>query len=407
VRAASGIFVAFLRLGLAGFGGPMAHLAHFRRELVVRRGWLPEDAFASIVAMCHCLPGPTSSQVGFAIGLRRGGLPGGVAAWLGFTLPSAVAMGVAGATLAAPLAEAPGWLLGLKAMAVAAVAHALAGMARALAGTPGRAAFALGVAGALLLLAHVAPQARWAGLAQPAAILLGALGGAWWLRPDGSPDAAAPGRAPVASPVSARAAWIAGALAVAILAALPMLGTAPVLLRAAGATAGAGAFVFGGGHVVLPLLAEPFTRHGWLDEGTVLAGYALAQAMPGPLFTLAAHLGGALEAVRGAGALARAGAAALLLVAVFLPGLLVVVAAWPHWERLRAWPRAGGALVGAGAAVVGVLGAAFANPIIPSGVRDARSLALAALLTAMVMVPRLPVVVVVVVALAGGAALWR
>lgn len=404
VAQALGIFAAFLRLGLTSFGGPIAHLAYFRRELVERRAWLPDDAYASIVALCQCLPGPTSSQVGFAIGVRRGGIAGGVAAWMGFTLPSAVAMGVAGAALVAPLASAPGWLLGLKALAVAAVAHALYAMTCALAATPGRATLALGIAVALLAVEQMSLPSGWSALAQPAAILLGAAGGAWMAQPSGGDQAAAVPLSTHAtpSPISRRAAGMAGALAVLLVVAAVALPKEPALLRAAGSTAGAGALAFGGGHVVLPLLAEPFTQHGWLDESAVLAGYSLAQAVPGPMFTLATYLGSAMVTSPGGGALARTGTAALMTLAVFLPGMLCVVAAWPHWERLRAWPRARGMLAGTGAAVVGVLGAAFAHPIIPAGIRDLRSLALAALLTALFFWPRLPSAVVVVAAVVLG-----
>lgn len=347
------IFLTFLLLGLTAFGGPISHLAYFRDALVVRRGWLDEAAYAELVALCQFLPGPTSSQAAFAIGLRRGGAMGGLAAWFGFSLPSvalmtALAYGVA--SLTGPLAA--GTIAGLKVVAVAIVAQAVLGMARAL--TPDAPRLALAVIAALAVL--LVPS----GLAQVAVIALGAVAG---LR---LPLAATPPPTPVQHGVSRRA----GAWALAIFLGLLILGPLARLavddhtIAVAEAFYRSGALVFGGGHVVLPLLHEAVVAPGWIDENTFLAGYAAAQAMPGPLFSFGAFLGAAfLQSPHG-----LAGAA-LAFVALSAPGLLAVTAALPFWSVFSARPAARAMLAGANAAVVGVLAAALYDPIWRSAVR--------------------------------------
>ncbi len=387
-----GIFAAFLRMGCTSFGGPVAHLGYFHRQFVQRRAWVTEDTFTDLLAMCQFLPGPASSQLGFALGLHRGGLAGGVAAWLGFTLPSAVAMGVAGAALAGRMDDVPGWLLGLKALAVAAVAHAVIGMAGRLSHSVVRIGVAAAVAGALVVTARTTSAAAWA---QPLAIAAGALAGALLLR----------NRAPATSePPRGHALGSAAALvaAAALLLCAWLVPPQTALGAATASTYSAGALVFGGGHVVLPLLQAPFVQNHWLPESTVLAGYSLAQAVPGPLFTLASFLGAAMAAEAGRTAVASVFGAAMLTVAVFLPGLLLVLAAWPWWHRLRSWPAASGAVAGAGAAVVGVLAAALVDPVFPAGVRDGWSFSLALGCLLLLHVPRMPVVAVVAAAAAYG-----
>ena len=335
-----------LALGLTSFGGPVAHLGYFERAYVRERHWLSAEEYAGLVALCQMLPGPASSQTGFLVGLRRAGLPGAVAAWVGFTLPSAVLMFAFG--LAAPQMRGPALdavLHGLKLVAVAVVAQAVWSMARALCPDRTRAALAL-VAAALLLLAG-SPGVQILALA------IGAAGGALLCR-----SLAAPPSLP-AMPVGPRTGGVALAAFVALLVGLPLAGRAAPhsLLALAGVFYKAGALVFGGGHVVLPLLRAALVP-GWLSDSAFLAGYGVAQAVPGPLFTFSAYLGAVM---------APSGAAlswsATALVFMFLPGLLIVLAGLPLWTWLARHPAARGGLAGINAAVVGVLGAALYDPI--------------------------------------------
>lgn len=342
------VFAVFLRLGLTSFGGPVAHLAYFRESLVRRRGWLDEAAYAELIALCQFLPGPASSQAGLALGLLRAGLPGALAAWLAFTLPSALLLGVFAAGIGAMEVAGAGWLAGVKAAAVAVVAQAALGMGRSLA--PDRPRQAL--AGAAAALALLAP-----GVAgQLGAIALGAVFGLLAL-----PAAAeAPGAA--LRPPLSRAAGAACLLAAgALLVLLPLLTGLGPLAAHADAFYRAGALVFGGGHVVLPLLEAETVGRGWVDAETFVAGYGAAQAVPGPLFTFAAFLGQASAGVAGA---------AVSLVAIFLPGALLVVGALPFWATLRARPKARAALAGVNAAVVGLLLAALYDPVFARGAAE-------------------------------------
>ncbi len=308
-----------LRLGLTSFGGPVAHLGYFRREYVIRRGWLDETAFADLVALCQALPGPASSQLGFAIGTRRAGMLGGMAAWLGFTLPSAVALVVVGLlTASADLADA-GWVHGLKLAAVAVVAQAVWGMAGAL--TPDWPRRAVALAAAAVALAWSTP------FSQVAIIAAGAVIGRLVLAPPAGTCSA-----PEPSPVSRRVGIVALGMFTVLLLALPLLrgpGGQPVAMF--DAFYRTGALVFGGGHVVLPLLHATVVDPGWVSDDRFVAGYGLAQAVPGPLFTFAGYLGAvSVPAPNGIPG------ATIGLVAIFLPGLLLVWAAMPFWESLRA-----------------------------------------------------------------------
>jgi chromate transporter len=348
------VFRVFLRLGLTSFGGPIAHLGYFREAFVVRRRWIEEAAFADLLALCQFLPGPASSQVGFALGvLRAGGLRGGLAAWLGFTVPSALLLGACGLGAAAFTgAAAEGLLHGLKLVAVAVVAQAVWGMARTLTPDRPRAAIAL-VAVALVVFAG--------GPGQIVALVFGALAGLRLCRTEG----AAPPAPERACPVSRRAGAVALALFAAILIGAPL---AAALSESQGialfdAFYRSGALVFGGGHVVLPLLQAEVVTPGWTPAETFLAGYGLAQAVPGPLFTFAAYLG----AVVGPPPNGVAGAA-IALIAIFLPGLLLVYGMLPFWDALRPRPTAQAAMRGANAAVVGILGAALYDPVWTSAV---------------------------------------
>lgn len=383
------VFLAFLKLGLTSFGGPIAHLGYFRDEIVVRRRWLDEAEYADLVALCQFLPGPASSQVGFALGLWRAGPLGALAAWAAFTLPSAIlllAFALGAAALDGPVAQ--GVLHGLKLVAVAVVAQAVWGMARSLAPDRQRAAIALAAVFATILLAG--------SLGQVAAILLGGLAGLVLCRSEAVPVSVT-ARFPV-SPAVGVACLVAFA---ALLVGLPLLasGSAPHWLGLFDAFYRAGALVFGGGHVVLPLLDAETVATGWVSKDAFLAGYGAAQAVPGPLFTFAAYLGAA-------GSLPPNGVigAGIALVAIFLPGFLLLVGVLPFWDGLRGLPAAQAAMRGANAAVVGILGAALYNPVWTSAVLGPLDFAMAlAGFVALVVWKVPPWIVVVGLALAGGA----
>lgn len=360
------VFLIFLRLGLTSFGGPVAHLGYFREEFVARRRWLTEDAYADLVALCQFLPGPASSQVGLALGLRQAGWGGALAAWLGFTLPSALVMALLGLGLVAGQGLVPaGVLHGLKVAAVAVVAQAVWGMARSLCRGPAR---------LLLMVLACALALLWPGVVgQVGAMLVAALAGlGLWGRAGAMP--VPPSQGGLAAGVRPRT----GALLLATFAALLVL--LPLAARAwpqgwlvlADAFYRAGALVFGGGHVVLPLLQAEVVATGWVAADDFLAGYGLAQAVPGPLFTFAAFLGAA--AGHGTGGWLGA---AVCLVAIFVPAFLLVAGALPFWDRLRHNARARAALAGVNAAVVGLLLAALYHPVWTSAIHAPADLALA------------------------------
>ncbi|TLF52558.1 chromate efflux transporter [Halomonas urmiana] len=357
------VFQAFLLLGLTSFGGPVAHLGYFRHEFVTRRHWLGERDYADLVALCQFLPGPASSQVGFALGLLRAGPWGAALAWLAFTLPSALAL-VAFA-LGASLFDGPvgaGLIHGLKVAAVAIVAHAVWGMAMGLCPDRRRAGIALAAVFTVVLMGGP--------LGQVVAILMGVLAGLALCRADGD-DAP---RVPLALPVSHRAGGLALVAFLALLGGLPLLAfaTASPTLDLLDAFYRAGALVFGGGHVVLPLLEAEVVQSGWVSSDAFLAGYGAAQAVPGPLFTFAAYLGSLPGIGPGAGQ-----GAALALVAIFVPGLLLLVAVIPFWNTLRHWAGVQSAMRGANAAVVGILGVALYDPVWTGGILGPEQFALA------------------------------
>jgi len=362
---------AFLVLGLTSFGGPAAHIGYFRTAFVVRRRWLDEAAFADLLAMCQFLPGPASSQLGFALGvLRGGGLLGGLAAWIGFTLPSELMMlGFALGAGALTGSAAGGALHGLKLVSVAIVAQAVWGMARTL--TPDRARGAVAVV-AIGMVAIIGGAAGQIG-----AIALGALAGFFLCR-----GAAAPIVGTLRFPVTRWQGSVGLGGFVALLLVAPVLGRVTGLrdLALFDAFYRSGALVFGGGHVVLPLLRAALVPPGWLSDAAFLNGYGLAQAVPGPLFTVAAYLGAAA-----APAAHPVWGAAVALVGIFLPGLLLVYGMLSFWDALRTRRAAQAAMRGANAAVVGILGAALYSPIMASAVHTPRDalLALAGLLLLM------------------------
>jgi len=356
------VFWPFLRLGLTSFGGPVAHLGYFRAEFVERRKWLDEQHYVDIVALCQFLPGPASSQVGITIGALKGGIAGAFAAWLGFTTPSALALvafayGVAGLGVAN---DAP-WLHGLKIVAVAVVANAVWGMARTLAPDRERASLAVGAA----VLALAVPTA-WG---QIGAIVVGGLIG-WRLFP---PAAAAPSSAPIAVAIPRPVSVAALVLFFALLLLLPILAAAGHnhALALLDSFYRSGALVFGGGHVVLPLLQHAVVPPGWIGNDAFLAGYGAAQAVPGPLFTFAAYLGTAMHP----GPNGWAGAL-LCLVAIYLPSFLLLAGVLPFWDALRRRAGVQSALKGVNAAVVGLLLAALYTPVWTSAIFSAADFAL-------------------------------
>lgn len=357
------LFLIFLRLGLTSFGGPIAHLGYFRNEFVERRGWLSDAAYADLVALCQFLPGPASSQVVMGIGLLRGGVPGAIAASLGFTLPSMALMigfGYGVVSLGGDLDQA-GWIHALKVVAAAVVAQAVWAMARTLCPDRLRGSIALAAAALLVL---------WpTSIGQVAAIVAGGILGWRLCAPDGR---SAPGE--LAMPMKRRTAL--GMLVVyfALLAgALAVTGIAvPHWLSLFAGMYQSGALVFGGGHVVLPLLETQTVQTGWVGRDAFLAGYGAAQALPGPLFTFAAFLG----AVQSPAPNGLAGGL-IATVGIFLPAFLLLFGALPFWLRLRGNPAARAALAGVNAAVVGLLLAALYDPVFTSAVEDGRDAALA------------------------------
>lgn len=386
---AAEVFGAFLKLGLTSFGGPIAHLGYFRTEFVERRRWLDDAAYADLVALCQFLPGPTSSQVGFALGLMRGGWLGALAAFCAFTLPSAlilIAFAVALPMLSGPMAT--GAINGLKIVAVAIVAQAVWGMARSL--CPDRTRAGIAVA-AVAWLAFVPGVWGMVG-----AIALGAALGAALIRPEGLTAMGAPLAMPITNAQAAVAVVGFGAL----VGLLPLLADLSPVLAMIDAFARAGALVFGGGHVVLPLLEAETVARGWVTTDDFLAGYGATQAVPGPLFAFAAYLG-AVQMPEPNGILG----AGIALLAVFAPGFLILIAVLPYWARLRALPTAQAVMRGANAAVVGILGAALYTPVFSGAITDLRALALAVMCFVLLMIWKTPPWAVVVLAAVGGAGL--
>ena len=379
------VFAAFLKLGLTSFGGPAAHLGYFRAEFVERRKWLSESSYADLVALCQFLPGPASSQVGIAIGLSRGGYLGALAAWIAFTLPSAILLVLFAYGLSAiGSGYSGGWLHGLKVAAVAVVAMAILGMARTL--TPDRERATLAIAA--MIVAFAVPSA-WG---QTGAILLGAVVGLRFLP-------AAPSNDPTELhlPVDRTTGAIALSIFVVLLVGLPLLAsmTGNSSVRLFDTFYRVGSLVFGGGHVVLPLLKAEVVPL-WLSNDAFLAGYGAAQAVPGPLFTFAAYLGAEIGGWD---------VAVLCLVGIFLPSFLLVVGLLPFWDALRKKPGAQAALAGVNAAVVGILLAAFYDPVWTTAILTWSDVALAAAAFLLLYMWKTPPWLVVLFCAAGGEAL--
>lgn len=386
-QSVASVFVAFLGLGLTSFGGPIAHLGYFRDAFVIRRRWIDERAYADLVALCQFLPGPASSQVGIGIGLAKAGLPGALAAWLGFTAPSALALVAFGYGVVAFREAIPAGLLhGLKVVAVAVVAQAVWGMARSLCPDAPRITLAVLAAAAVL----AAPTS----LMQVAVIAAGAVAGIAVLRGEVDPRHVALGIG-VARPVAITAL----VLFFALLGGLPLIAAAipsqPLAL--VDSFYRSGSLVFGGGHVVLPLLQSEVVPPGWVSNDAFLAGYGAAQAVPGPLFTFAAYLG-TVMAPEPHGWLG----AAICLAAIFAPSFLLIVGTLPFWDALRHLRRVQQALLGVNAAVVGLLIAALYDPVWTSGILSAGDFALALAAFTLLVFWKLPPWLVVILTAAGG-----
>lgn len=374
----------FAKMGVTCFGGPIAHIGYFRDEFVVRRQWLDERAYADLVGLCQFLPGPASSQVGFSLGLMRGGYLGGLAAWLGFTLPSAIALvlfAFGASALQGPAGN--GLLHGLKLVAVAIVAQAVLGMARSLCPGKPRASIAM----LTLILMMFFPGS----LSQIGVIVLGGVAGLVFCRSSAE--------APLDDahmPVS-RSMGVVFLVAFFVLLALALVPVREGVFALFSAFYRSGALVFGGGHVVLPLLRNAVVVPGWVSDSTFLAGYGAAQAVPGPLFTVAAYLG----AVAGVAPGGVAGAA-IALVAIFVPGILALIGTLPFWHELRARPGARAAMAGVNAAVVGLLGAALYDPVWTSAVQGSSDFAIAATGFALLVVWNAPPLLIVLLCAAAG-----
>ncbi|CAB3935155.1 TPA: chromate efflux transporter [Pseudomonas aeruginosa] len=386
------VFLVFLRLGLTSFGGPIAHLGYFRTEFVERRRWLDDRGYSDLVALCQFLPGPASSQVGMALGLGRAGWSGLLAAWAGFTLPSAIAL----ILFAFGIAQyqglaASGWVHGLKVVAVAVVAQAVWGMAKSL--CPDRPRAALAILAALLTL--FLPSAT----GQVIAIVVAGLLGRWGLK-----LSQPAGGQPHAYPVSRKL----GVVAL-LLFALPLVGL-PLWAAASGSSVlallegvyRAGALVFGGGHVVLPLLQATVVPSGAVSNADFLAGYGAAQAVPGPLFTFAAYLGAVAQ-----GPLHGWWGGLALLGVVFLPALLMLVGALPFWESLRHRQGIQTTMAGINAGVVGILLSALYDPVWTSAIQNRADFGLALAAFGLLVIGKAPPVLVVVLASAAGWVLAR
>lgn len=381
------IFLVSARLGFTSFGGPIAHLGYFHEEYVRRRKWLDEQRYADLVALCQFLPGPASSQVGMGIGVIRGGVLGGIVSFLGFTLPSVIALIVFALLLTSLQLESAGWIHGLKLVAVAVVAHAIAGMAGKLAPDLPRRSIALLAIAAVLLWQTVYTQV--------AVIVLAAIAGYLLYRKAKEEDTE---KGTPLLQMSKR--FAIGCLIVffGLLVLLPILAESVSLtwLSLFDSFYRSGSLVFGGGHVVLPWLEREFVPSGWLSEEQFLAGYGAAQAVPGPLFTFASYIGAIIGGVPG-GLLAAC--------AIFLPAFLLVYGTLPFWDALRRNSKVRGALMGVNAAVVGILIAAWYHPIWTSTILEPVDFVGAAALYFMLAYWKLPPWIVVVAGAFGGIAI--
>ncbi|WP_342574975.1 chromate transporter [Solibacillus sp. FSL K6-1781] len=376
IRSLIEIFLVSTRLGLTSFGGPTAHLGYFHEEYVRRRKWMDEKSYADLVALCQFLPGPSSSQVGIGIGIMRAGIIGGITSFIGFTFPSVVALIAIALLMTGFDVGNAGWIHGLKIVAVAIVAHAIIGMAKNL--TPDLKRKAIAIMGLLVTL-------LWqTAFSQVGVILIAAFIGFLLLKQENEG-----GVLQSRFPVSKQVGGVCLLLFVGLLVALPLLkeATGSYWIAMFDSFYRSGSFVFGGGHVVLPLLENEFVPTGWMNEEAFLAGYGVTQAVPGPLFTFAAYLGTVMNGWQGG---------IIATVAIFLPAFLLVIGAIPFWDQLRNHPKITGAILGVNAAVIGILIAALYSPIWTSSILEAKDFALAVVLFSMLAYWKMPPWIVVV-----------
>ena len=370
------IFLVSTRLGLTSFGGPTAHIGYFHEEYVRRRKWMDEKSYADLVALCQFLPGPSSSQVGIGIGIMRAGILGGITSFIGFTFPSVVVLIAFALLMTGFDVGNAGWIHGLKIVAVAIVAHAIIGMAKSL--TPDLKRKAIAIFALLVTL-------LWqTAFSQVGVILIAACIG-YFLLKQKNDGAVVQSR----FPISKRVGGFSLLLFVSLLVALPFLkeATGSYWVAMFDSFYRSGSFVFGGGHVVLPLLEKEFVPVGWVSEEAFLAGYGVTQAVPGPLFTFAAYLGTVMNGWQGG---------VIATVAIFLPAFLLVIGALPFWDQLRNHPKVTGAIMGVNAAVIGILIAALYSPIWTSSILEAKDFAIAVILVSMLAYWKLPPWIVVV-----------
>ncbi|MDR7001141.1 chromate transporter [Neobacillus niacini] len=382
VRLLLEVFGVALKLGLTSFGGPIAHLGYFHEEYVRKRKWLDERSYVDLVALCQFLPGPASSQVGMGIGMMRAGVLGGLAAFLGFTLPSVIVLMIFALLLKRGNVYDAGWVHGLKIVAVVVVAQAIIGMERTLTPDIKRKALALGALVATLLIPTT--------FTQIGIILISALiGFLFFKHTDIQVDLSIP------VPISRKLALGCLTFFFGLLILLPILREVSTthLLAFFDSFYRSGALVFGGGHVVLPLLEKEFVPQGWISKESFLAGYGAAQAVPGPLFTFAAYLGAVMNGWKGA---------ILATIAIFLPAFLLIIGTMPFWDRLRRNPKLKGAMLAVNGAVVGILIAAFYTPIWTSGIQSPKDFALGSILFSLLVILKLPPWVIVAAGVAGG-----
>lgn len=376
------ILAVSAKLGLTSFGGPIAHLGYFHNEYIRRRKWMDERSYADLVALCQFLPGPASSQVGIGIGAIRGGLLGGLIAWLGFTLPSVIALVLFAFLLQGFDIGSTGWIHGLKIVAVAIVAQAILGMGQKLTPDRNRATIAIVAASATLM---------WqTAFSQVMIIALAGIAGVIFYRKTAIPEAPN-----LTVPINRTVAILCLSLFFGLLIALPLLRQFGVAgwLSLFDSFYRAGSLVFGGGHVVLPLLEREVVPTGWISKADFLAGYGAAQAVPGPLFTFAAYIGAMISGVKGA---------LIATAAIFLPAFLLIVGTLPFWNSLRQSPKVQGALIGINAAVVGILLAALYNPLWTTAILAPADFALASILFLMLIFWKLPPWIVVIAGAIGG-----
>ncbi|PIC70044.1 ChrA protein [Sporosarcina sp. P16b] len=376
------LFIVSLKLGLTSFGGPTAHLGYFHEEYVRKRKWMDEKSYADLVALAQFLPGPASSQVGIGIGVARAGVLGGLVSFLGFTMPSVVALILFATLLAGTDVSEAGWLHGLKIVAVAIVAHAILGMAKNLTPDVKRKAIAL--------LALVVTLLWQATFTQVSVIVIAGLVGLWLFNVHDTSDAVS-----MKFLVSKKMGVICLTLFFTLLGILPLLRelTGSYWVALFDSFYRSGALVFGGGHVVLPLLEQELVPVGWIGSESFLAGYGATQAVPGPLFTFAAYLGALMNGWQGG---------LFATVAIFLPAFLLIIGALPFWDALRNHPKIKGAVMGVNAAVIGILLSALYNPIWTSSILQAEDFALAAILFSMLTFWKLPPWLVVLAGALGG-----